>query len=324
MENIFVDFVKKIMRIIFIICYHAAYNTFRMFVPYEMRAKNIKSEIVLVTSAGKGLAKSVAKELAALGATLVLWDEDETTCNQTKQEIEDMGGKAYAFKCDICDKEEITKVAQEVKETVGEVTMLVNNAGTLYGKSLIHSEESEIEETFNKNNKAHILTTKVFLESMLKNNRGHIVTIANSTGFMGATGFSDYCTSNFALVGFNESLDNELTQLEKTGIKTTVICPYYNSLGMCDALKSKNVPILDDHFVTAKMVHAILTDQKYLLLPRIMYFIVALKHLLPNESLKFVSNTVIEMSNTAEDYIGRSKDAFFFVREKFIRPTLCN
>jgi len=63
---------------------------------------------------GKGLAKSVAKELAALGATLVLWDEDETTCNQTKQEIEDMGGKAYAFKCDICDKEEITKVVQEV------------------------------------------------------------------------------------------------------------------------------------------------------------------------------------------------------------------
>jgi len=114
MENIFFDFVKKIMRIIFIICYHAAYNTFRMFLPHEMRAKDIKSEIVLVTSAGKGLAKSVAKELAALGATLVLWDEDETTCNQTKQEIEDMGGKAYAFKCDICDKEEITKVVQEV------------------------------------------------------------------------------------------------------------------------------------------------------------------------------------------------------------------
>ena len=52
--------------------------------------------------------------MASLGATIVLLDADETDCNQTKQEIEDNGGKAFAFKCDVSDKEEVAEVAKEV------------------------------------------------------------------------------------------------------------------------------------------------------------------------------------------------------------------
>ena len=61
--------------------------------------------------------------------------------------------------------------------------------------------------------------------------QGHVVTIASMAGYFGSPGLCDYCASKFAAVGFDESLRNELLRLGKTGVKTTVVCPFYvNSL----------------------------------------------------------------------------------------------
>jgi all-trans-retinol dehydrogenase (NAD+) len=73
---------------------------------------------------------------------------------------------------------------------------------------------------------------------MLEHNDGHIVTIASMAGQFGQAGLCDYCSSKFAAVGFEESLRNEIYKLNKTGINTTVVCPYYISTGMFDGVKS--------------------------------------------------------------------------------------
>lgn len=74
---------------------------------------------------------------------------------------------------------------------------------------------------------------------MLEKNHGHIVTIASMAGLFGVAGLSDYCASKFAAVGFDESLRNEFAALGKTGIKTTVVCPYYIKTGMFDGVEPK-------------------------------------------------------------------------------------
>ncbi len=73
---------------------------------------------------------------------------------------------------------------------------------------------------------------------MLEKNHGHLVTIASSAGLFGVAGLGDYCASKYAAVGFEESLRNELVRLNKTGVYTTVVCPYFINTGMFDGVKS--------------------------------------------------------------------------------------
>ena len=77
------------------------------------------------------------------------------------------------------------------------------------------------------------------MPSMLQKNHGHLVTIASMAGFFGNAGLGDYCASKFAAVGFEESFRNELVKMNKTGVKTTLVCPYYINTGMFDGVKSE-------------------------------------------------------------------------------------
>ena len=72
---------------------------------------------------------------------------------------------------------------------------------------------------------------------MIEKNHGHIVSIASAAGLFGAAGLVDYCASKFAAVGFEESFRNELSRLGKTGVKSTVVCPYFIKTGMFDGCK---------------------------------------------------------------------------------------
>ena len=74
---------------------------------------------------------------------------------------------------------------------------------------------------------------------MIEKNHGHVVTIASMAGIFGQSGLCDYCASKFAAVGFEESFSNELIRLGKTGVKSTVVCPFYINTGMFDGVKSQ-------------------------------------------------------------------------------------
>ena len=136
-------------------------------------------------------------------------------------------------------------ILTKIKKTIGDVTILVNNAGIVTGKKFIDSGDNEIEKTFKVNTFSHFWVKKyifvvwkkkykntyfdintkkklgkAFLPAMMSKNHGHLVTIASMAGIVGAAGLGDYCASKFAAVGFEESIRNELVRLGKTGVKT--------------------------------------------------------------------------------------------------------
>jgi len=82
-------------------------------------------------------------------------------------------------------------------------------------------------------------TVKAFLPAMLQKNKGHVVSIASAAGHFGVNGLCDYCASKFAAYGFDESLRAELAVLKKTGVHTTVVCPYYIQTGMFSGITTK-------------------------------------------------------------------------------------
>ncbi|XP_077877699.1 estradiol 17-beta-dehydrogenase 11-like isoform X5 [Ictidomys tridecemlineatus] len=123
------------------------------------------------------------------------------------------------------------KGTQEVKTEIGDISILVNNAGIVYTSDLFSTQDPQIEKTFAVNTLAHFWTTKAFLPLMMMNNHGHIVTVASAAGLVGVPFLQAYCSSKFAAVGFHGALTEELNAFEKNGIKTTCLCPNFINTG---------------------------------------------------------------------------------------------
>ncbi|NXX55549.1 RDHE2 dehydrogenase, partial [Scopus umbretta] len=256
-----------------------------VFLVVPRRKKNVSGEIVLITGAGSGIGRLLSLKFASLGATVVLWDINQEGLKETNRLARANGAvRVHSYICDCSKRQDIYRVADQVKKEVGDVSILVNNAGIVTGKKFVDSPDSLMEKTMEVNIMAHFWTYKAFLPAMIASNHGHLVSIASLAGLTGTTHLSDYCASKFAAVGFAESVDLELRVLEKTGIKTTIACPYFINTGMFDGCRTKwprLLPILEPEYVAEKIITAIRQDQEILLLPRSLYFLLPLREILP-------------------------------------------
>ena len=82
-------------------------------------------------------------------------------------------------------------------------------------------------------------TVKAFLPDMISGNRGHIVTMSSAGGLVGVSGLSDYGASKAAALGFHEAVRMELYALNKTGVHTTLVCPFFINTGMFAGVKTR-------------------------------------------------------------------------------------
>uniref|UniRef100_A0ABM5G4I8 Epidermal retinol dehydrogenase 2-like n=1 Tax=Pogona vitticeps TaxID=103695 RepID=A0ABM5G4I8_9SAUR len=233
--------------------------------------KKVAGQTVLVTGSANGIGRQIALNFARLGAVLVLWDIDEEGNEKTAKLIRSNGAQAvHTYKCDLRKKEEIYAVADQVRKEVGDVDILINNAGIWKKKPFMELSVSDVEETLKTNTEAHFWTCKAFLPAMIAHNRGHLVITASVAAFSGGTQTTIYSSSKHAAFGFLESLTLELRKKGKEGIKTTIVCPSYVDTRLITGLKIKPtflLPILDVASVGRKIVDAILKEELYVVLP---------------------------------------------------------
>ncbi|XP_069092143.1 17-beta-hydroxysteroid dehydrogenase 13-like isoform X2 [Pleurodeles waltl] len=162
----------------------------KLFIP--LKRKSVSGEIVLITGAGHGMGKIAALEFAKLSSTLVLWDINKQGVEETAAECRELGAAAHAYMVDCSKREDIYRAADKVKEEVGDVTILINNAGVIFCADVLTLKDNQIQKTFEVNVLAHFWTTRAFLPAMMRNNHGHVVTVASSAGHVGVRFMSDY------------------------------------------------------------------------------------------------------------------------------------
>ncbi|NXA96519.1 RDHE2 dehydrogenase, partial [Melanocharis versteri] len=277
------NFFLETLKVIVLLVYYSLESLVLFVVP--RRKKNVSGEIVLITGAGSGIGRLLGIKFASLGATVVLWDINQEGLNYTVRLARENGaGRVHSYICDCSKRQDVHRVADQVKKEVGDVSILINNAGVVIGKRFLDSPDALLEKTMEVNTMAHFWTYKAFLPAMVAANHGHLVSIASCTGLCGGPQLSDYCASKFAAVGFAESIDMEMRVLRKTGIKTTIVCPYIIGTGMFDGTKTKwprVFPILDPEYVVERIITAVRQNREMLQIPRIIYFLLFLKSFLP-------------------------------------------
>lgn len=251
------------------------------FTPRRYRGKSIEGEIALVTGGASGIGRLIAKKLSALGAQVIIWDINKSALEDTVNEIRKNGGKCWGYHCDISDREEVYRLAKSIKIEIGNVSLLINNAGYVYCKTLLDLPDEEIEKTFKINILAHYWTTKAFLKDMMKENHGHVVTVASVAGILGMYNCTDYCATKFAAIGYHESLLAELKTHGFDGINMTLVCPYLINTGMFDGVKPRLMKMLEPEYVAEEVVKGLLMNKENVVLPECAKFLLPLKYLLP-------------------------------------------
>lgn len=277
------NFLLETLRLILFTIYYHVEALIKSVIP--PKKKDVSGEIVLITGAGSGIGRLMALEFASLDVTLVLWDINEDGLKETARQVNEKGAsRVHYYQCDCSDRAVVYRVADQVKNEIGDVTILINNAGIVSGKKFMETPDTLVDKTLRVNTMSHFWTYKAFLPTMIAKNHGHLVSVASSAGLIGVNGLADYCASKFAAVGFAESVALELLADGNDGVKTTIVCPYFINTGMfngCGTKWPRLLPILEPEYVAKRIVSGILTDQVYILLPRTLYILLALKGLVP-------------------------------------------
>ncbi|XP_065651632.1 epidermal retinol dehydrogenase 2 isoform X2 [Hydra vulgaris] len=270
--------------------------------------KDISNDIMFITGAGSGIGRLMAIKFANCGATIIATDLNGATAQETADIIKSSGGKAYSFQLDVTDRKKVYSIAEKIRETIGEVTMLVNNAGIVTGHNFMECPDDLIAKTIEVNTTSHFWTLKAFLGSMIENNRGHVISIASIAGYGASPQLIDYCASKFGAVGLQEALGLELQGYAK-GIKTSTVCPWFIKTGMFEGAKSSMpflCPMLEPESTADRIVAGVLNDETHIFIPWRLFLLVALKQLIP-ASVGYVLSDYLQMEAQMTGFVGRKK-----------------
>ncbi|KYB29771.1 epidermal retinol dehydrogenase 2 [Tribolium castaneum] len=264
-----VQLIGDVVLLWVLVLYSLGERFYRYIVPVPERP--VKGEIVLITGTGHGMGKELALLYASKGATVVGWDVNTKSNEETISEINARGyPKAYAYYCDVSNKDSVFEVAKKVLKEVGDVSILINNAGIMPTHPILDQTKEEIEKTFAINVFAHFWTIQAFLPTMKKNNHGHIVALSSCAGLFGLENLVPYCGTKFAVRGIMEALHEEFRQEKNCKIETTCVCPYMVDTGLCKKPKvrfERLMPLLNPRYAAKSIMKAQQTQQKLVSIP---------------------------------------------------------
>src|SRR5881397_2076710 len=179
----------------------------------------IRNQVAVVTGAGRGIGRAIAIELGKLGAQVVLAARSRTELEATARLI---GSSTSVIPTDVRKKLELERLFEQVSAAVGPVDILVNAAGIGIFGPVVEFRDEDFENLIDTNLRGIFSACRLVLPSMIERRSGHIINIASIAGKVGSANHAVYCASKFAVVGFTESLAEEVRQY---GIRASVICP---------------------------------------------------------------------------------------------------
>jgi short-subunit dehydrogenase len=166
--------------------------------------------VAVVTGAGSGIGRGLARQLAAAGSALALADIDAAGLEQTAASLSERGVQLSTHIVDVSDESAVQSFAKDVIAKHGRVTLLINNAGVALHGRFQEISLDDLRWLMGINFWGVVYGTTYFLPMLKKQPRAHIVNISSIFGIVAPAGQSAYSASKFAVRGFTEALRHEL------------------------------------------------------------------------------------------------------------------
>ena len=180
-----------------------------------------QGKVAVITGAGSGIGRELARQLAAHGARLALSDISDAGLAETKK-LCGRKTEVRTYALDVSKRLAVFAHADQVQRDLGPTHFLFNNAGVSIAATFEHMTVEELEWLLGINLWGVVYATKAFLPGMLAQRAGHIVNLSSIFGFVGVPTQSAYNISKFGVRGLTECLWAELSG---TGVKATCVHP---------------------------------------------------------------------------------------------------
>ncbi|MEK4513260.1 3-ketoacyl-ACP reductase [Paenibacillus anaericanus] len=183
----------------------------------------LSNKTAIITGAGKGIGKSIAIALAKEGVNLGLIARTAADLESLQNSLKiEHSVNVHIATADISNQQEAEAAVLKLKEQLGSIDILINNAGIAEFGTLVEMEQSTWERIIQVNLMGTYYITRAALPFMLEQNSGDIINVASTAGERGFATGSAYCASKFAVLGLTESL---LQEVRKSNIRVVALTP---------------------------------------------------------------------------------------------------
>ncbi|MGC2695327.1 MAG: SDR family NAD(P)-dependent oxidoreductase [Candidatus Angelobacter sp.] len=181
----------------------------------------IRGAVAIITGAGSGIGRALARDLAKRGAQLALADVNSTGLEETRRLLGDAVARTYTV--DVAKASSVEDFARRVQQDFGRASLLVNNAGVALMGTFAEVSLEDMEWLMQINFWGVVYGCKFFLPLLQREPDAHIVNVSSIFGLIGPPGQTAYASSKFAVRGFSEALREELRP--SASIKVTTVHP---------------------------------------------------------------------------------------------------
>ena len=183
---------------------------------------SLKGKVAVITGAASGIGLATAKMIAEVGATIALIDINEIEGLSAASQINESGGKAKFFLCDVTSNTECKRVVDDIHKEFNRIDILFNNAGIIRRKNVLDLDEADWDLTINVNLKAIYLLSKHIIPIMIKGNGGSIINTGSGWGIKGGPDAIAYCAAKGGVVNMTRAM---AIDHGKHGIRVNCVCP---------------------------------------------------------------------------------------------------
>ena len=187
----------------------------------------------LVTGGGRGIGRAIALCLARDGANVAVLDINEDNAEETAEMVRNLGCQAVAIQADVSDSGAVQRAVNTTMETLGDLHILVNNAGITRDMLIIKMKEDEWKKVIDINLTSAFLCSRAAVKHMLRKRYGRVVNISSVVGLAGQAGQTNYSASKAGLIGLTKSLAKEVGS---RGITVNAVAPGFIPTALTDVL----------------------------------------------------------------------------------------